>query len=427
MALGIKYISFENVARFKYMAILFVRPGALSSGLNHCMITRRLVLPGIVIAQFLCTTLWFGGNAVADDLILNELDLPEKTIAWVISAVQFGFISGTLVYALLNITDRYQPSKLFLASAIAAALSNAAILAAGDLALVLLLRFFTGFFLAGIYPVGMKIAADHFGKDLGKVLGYLVGALVLGTAFPHLLISQAIHPSWRSVLLSISAMAVIGGIIMALFVPAGPFRSPVQKLDIGLSIKVFRARAFRLAAFGYFGHMWELYAFWAFLPLIIAHYNTRHEVYLNVPFFSFLVIAVGCLACIASGFISQRIGAGKTAFTALACSCACCLFSPLAFSLPLEPFLAFLFFWGWMVIADSPMFSTLVAGNAASSEKGTALTIVTCIGFFITIGSIQLLDTLRQAVDTAWLYIFLAPGPLLGLIAMRSGNTQKMS
>ena len=205
---------------------------------------------------------------------------------------------------------------------------------------------------------------------------------------------------------------------MWLFVPTGPFRKRTDRPKIGLAFKVFQPKEFRSAAFGYFGHMWELYTFWAFVPVIIKTFAEKNVVQLNIPLLSFIVIAAGALACISSGYISSKIGAKRTAFIALMCSCICCVLSVFSFSLPVALFIAYLIFWGWMVIADSPMFSTLVAQNAPSEVKGTALTIVTCIGFFITIVSIQALDYLGQNIKEEWLYIFLAPGPLLGLSAM---------
>jgi predicted MFS family arabinose efflux permease len=382
----------------------------------------KWILPIIVISQFCCTSLWFAGNGVMGDLVDN-FKLHEEALGHLTSAVQFGFISGTLIFALLTIADRYSPSKVFFVSALLGALCNAfMIIDSNGFLSLLLLRFLTGFFLAGIYPVGMKIAADYYDKELGKSLGFLVGALVLGTAFPHLLKDVLQNISWKYVLLTTTSLAILGGLVMKLFVPDGPFRKLSKGLDFSAFSRVFKHHEFRSAAFGYFGHMWELYAFWAFVPVMLNHYSQLHpQTTLNIPILSFCVIGIGGLSCVIGGYISQRMGTKKTAFMALLLSCICCLVSPFIFTINLEIlFIGFLLFWGMFVIADSPMFSTLVAQNADAEIKGTALTIVNCIGFAITIISIQLLNSLRFVIDSNSIYLLLAIGPILGLIALKN-------
>lgn len=382
----------------------------------------KRILPIIVISQFFCTSLWFAGNGVMNDLVIN-FNLKESALAHLTSAVQFGFILGTLLFALLTIADRFSPSKVFFVSAIIGAFCNAFMIFDHNNFLSLMaLRFLTGFFLAGIYPVGMKIAADYFDKGLGKSLGFLVGALVIGTAFPHLLKDALQTISWKYVLLTITSLAILGGLAMKLFVPNGPFRKLSKGFDFSAFSRVFRQREFRSAAFGYFGHMWELYAFWAFVPVMLKHFTQLHpETTLSVPILSFLVIGIGGFSCVIGGYLSQRIGAKKTAFTALLLSCVCCLISPLIFDVNSETFfIGYLLFWGMVVIADSPMFSTLVAQNAEAKIKGTALTIVNCIGFAITIISIQLLNSLQFILNSSYMYLFLAIGPVFGLIALRN-------
>ena len=386
----------------------------------------KWILPVIVISQFCCTSLWFAGNGVMGDLI-RDFSLEDSVLAHFTSAVQFGFISGTLAFAVLTIADRFSPSKVFFVSALIGALFNLAIILEGNsLTSLLALRFLTGFFLAGIYPVGMKIAADYFDKGLGKSLGFLVGALVVGTAFPHLLKGVTTGLPWRLVLAITSMLAVLGGLSMLLLVPDGPFRKSSQKPDLSAFFKVFENRAFRSAAFGYFGHMWELYAFWAFVPVMLAAYASLHpQTELNVPILSFLIIGIGGLACVLGGYLSQSLGTKRTASIALLLSGLCCLLSPLIFFIDSKAILiGFLLFWGMVVIADSPLFSTLVAQNASAESKGTALTIVNCIGFAITIVSIQLLNILRDSMDPMYIYVVLGMGPVLGLMGLRGGKTQ---
>lgn len=382
----------------------------------------RQVLPIIVLAQFCCTSLWFAGNGVMADLARTFV-LPVSALGNLTAFVQFGFIVGTLIFALLNLADRYAPAWVFFLCAVVGALFNAATIWEGHaLWSLLALRFAVGFSLAGIYPVGMKIAADHFQKGLGVSLGYLVGALVVGTAFPHLLkaLTGAGGLPWRLVLLLTSALAILGGLALLWLVPNGPYRKPGQQLQFGAFFKVFRNRAFRAAAFGYFGHMWELYAFWAFLPVLLLAYDSLHPgVNLSISLWCFLIIGIGGIACVLGGYLAQRKGTKWVAGLALSLSGICCLSSPLFFLYAnTAVFLGFLLFWGMVVIADSPLFSTMVAQHAAPEIKGTALTIVNNIGFTITIVSIQLLSWWSLQVEVWYLFLILALGPLLGLFGL---------
>ncbi len=380
---------------------------------------RRSVLPLIVASQFCGTSLWFASNGVMDALTAN-FGLPDTALGTLTAAVQFGFIAGTLVFAVLTLADRFSPSRVFFFSALLGALANLGLIWEGNqYTTLLLLRFATGFFLAGIYPVGMKIASDYYDKGLGTSLGYLVGALVLGTAFPHLLGSGLLSFSWQWVLAITSLMAAAGGLAMY-FLPDGPYRSRMQLLDLTAFFSVFRKPSFRGAAFGYFGHMWELYAFWAFVPGILQSYREGHpDASFALSFWSFLVIGIGGPACVFGGYLSRRWGPGKVAGTSLLLSGLCCLLLPFSMEWTFPFFATFMLFWGMVVIADSPLFSTLVARNAAPEKKGTALTIVTSIGFAITIVSIELLTLGVPLLDSIWVYSLLAAGPVLGLLGMR--------
>lgn len=386
----------------------------------------KIILPIIVIAQFCCTSLWFAGNGVMGDLVSN-FQLDTFALGHLTSAVQFGFISGTLIFAILTIADRYSPSKVFFICALLGATANLGVIwESNNYFTLIILRLLTGFFLAGIYPVGMKIAADYFDKGLGKSLGFLVGALVLGTAFPHLLKDLTNQLPWKSVLITTSSLATMGGLMLVLLVPDGPHRKKSQQMNFSAFFNVFKKPTFRSAAFGYFGHMWELYAFWTCVPIILASYNQLHNTTINVPLFAFLIIGMGSLACVIGGYLAQSFGAKRIATIALALSCTCCLISPMFLILENHYIvLGFLFFWGLAVIADSPLFSTLVAQIANPEIKGTALTIVNSIGFAITIISIQLITYLQSYNANFVIYTILALGPILGLIALsRPRNVQ---
>ncbi len=360
--------------------------------------------------------------------IVQKFHLSSFFLAHLTSAVQFGFITGTFLFAILTIADRFSPPLVFCTAAIAAAICNLGISMEGiDSATLLLFRFLTGFFLAGIYPVGMKIASDYYQKGLGKSLGFLVGALVLGTAFPHLLKSLTLNLPWKYVVFATSALCVLGGLIVGLLLPDGPYRKPAQKIRLAAFLSGFANKPFRAAAFGYFGHMWELYAFWAFVPVMLANWQKHNAALtLNTPFLSFLIIGSGSLACIVSGFISQFFGTKKVAAISLFLSGSCCILSPF-FLLNSSAFaiVGFLFFWGLVVIADSPLFSTLVAQNAPEESRGASLTIVNCIGFSITIISIQLIYGLVNDGNARFIYTLLAIGPVIGLMALMGDRKAK--
>lgn len=378
------------------------------------------VLPIIVIAQFCCTSLWFAGNAIMGDLI-HSFSLPESALRSLTSSVQFGFISGTLVFALLSIADRFSPSKVFFFSALVGSTMNILTVWEGNsMESFMVIRFLTGFFLAGIYPVGMKIAADYFDKGLGKSLGYLVGALVLGTAFPHFLKAFTGTLPWSFVVYATSSLALIGGILILILVPDGPFRKSVQKVTPTVFFTIFRNKKFRRSAFGYFGHMWELYTFWAFVPFILEAYNNQTNSSLDVSLYSFIIIASGSIACVLAGYLSIKYGTKKIARLALLTSGVCCLLSPLIGLFNNEIWLVFIMIiWGMAVIPDSPLFSTMVAQSAPKESTATALTIVNCIGFAITILSIQLISFLSERMDSNLIFLVLAVGPLFGLIFTR--------
>jgi hypothetical protein len=377
------------------------------------------ILPVIIASQFAGTSLWFAGNAVLADL-QREWALPAEALGYTTSAVQLGFILGTLAFAFFAVSDRVSPRVVFFVCSLAGAAANLGVYAlAGGVWSLAAFRFLTGFFLAGIYPVGMKIASGWYRSDLGNALGFLVGALVVGTAFPHLLKGLGGAAPWETVLVAVSAVAALGGVLMLVFVPDGPYLARAAKFDPRALVVIFRSPRFRASAFGYFGHMWELYAFWAFVPFAIAaHVAAEGGRALNVPLWAFAVIAAGFLGCAGGGLVSLRAGSARVAFVQLAASGVCCLLSPLLFYAPTPVFLAFLLFWGVVVIGDSPQFSALNAQNAPRELVGSALTIANSIGFAITIGSIQLLNSLAASASAALVFLALAPGPVLGLLAL---------
>ncbi len=384
---------------------------------------KPYILPTIIIAQFACTSPWFAGNSIINELILKT-GLGPEIIGYVTSSVQFGFITGTLVFALLMVADRFSPSRVFMICAFLAALCNLYLLT--DIITkwsLLLARFGTGFFLAGIYPVGMKIAADYYEKGLGKALGFLVGALVIGTALPFLINGTGWGNNPDFVITITSTLTLFGGLLLYFLIPNGPFRKSSLQLKLSAGPQLFKIPNFKKAAFGYFGHMWELYAFWAFTPFAISSYNAITVHTISVPLWTGIIIMLGGISCGLGGMLSQKFGSKMIAHVALFISGFCCLCSPLLFSTLPFLFLGVWCFWGMAVTADSPQFSNLVATSIPPELKGTGLTLVNCIGFAITIGSIQLLSFLTDFVEPRYLFLILTVGPFFGLWHLKGYNS----
>ena len=343
-------------------------------------------------------------------------------VGWVTSAVQLGFITGTLIFAFFAVSDRFSPRWVFLLCAVAGALSNLLTGIAGNgPAWLLALRFITGFFLAGIYPVGMKIAAGWYEKGLGNALGFLIGALVLGTSFPHLLKGGLLSVPWQAVIVFSSGVCLLGGLLMFFLIPDGPYLVAGTRFNPMAVVALFRHRQLRAAAFGYFGHMWELYTLWAFMPMFLSVYASGAPgLSLNVSLWSFLTIGVGSVGCIVGGLVSGRIGSATVAYIQLSASGICCLLSPLFFVASPALFLAFMLLWGVAVVGDSPQFSTIVARTAPRELVGSALTLVNCIGFSITVVSLSLMQWMSAVVAPQYLLVLLAAGPAVGLFCMKT-------
>lgn len=383
------------------------------------MTVPRRILPAIALSQLAGTSLWFAINAVMPDLQRGAA-LPPSAVGWLTAAVQLGFIAGTLVFALLAVADRFSPRRVFLiCSLLGAALALLTAALPPDMGSLLVLRFATGVCLAGIYPVGMKIAAGWYAQGLGWALGVLVGALVLGTALPFGLRALGAAWPWQTVMAVVGAVAAAGGVLMAAAVPDGPHLAPRTqhtRWSPGALAVVWHDRRLRASVFGYFGHMGELYAFFVLLPAIIG---LRFTAAAEASWWAFAAIACGAIGCIGGGLWAQRIGGARVAGLQLACSGVCGLIAPWMLDAPLALWALWLLLWGTTVSGDSPQFSALTATNAPRALVGSVLTLVNSIGFAISTATIVLFAGLATVWPLHAVLPWLAVGPVIGVWCLR--------
>jgi MFS family permease len=385
---------------------------------------ERWAVALIVLAQWLGTSLWFSPNSAADDLMAAWAINPAQ-FAWLIGATQAGFIVGTLAMAYTGLADRFSTSKVFAMSCLAGAAVNALFSGGTDFTAGLALRFAVGLCLAGIYPLGMKMIVGWVGTRAGAALGLLVGMLTLGTALPHGVRALGANLPWQAVVQVSSALAALGAVLLY-FLGDGPhlkIGSGQRIAALGRVFGVFRLPDFRASAFGYFGHMWELYAFWAVLPWLAAQLlgDARQggaPMPLSVSVVSFACIAIGFVGCVVGGRLSLRVGSPWVAAGALLASGLMCAVYPLLGGQAPVLRLAVLLAWGVFVIADSAQFSTISARACPPELVGSALALQNSIGFAITIASIALLLDRVQAWGP-WAVWLLLPGPVLGLLGLR--------
>ena len=386
--------------------------------------SSRRVLFLLSLAELLAMSLWFTGTAV----------LPQVTAmwhsglalgSWLTIAVQIGFSLGAIVFALFNVSDIFSPIKVFFVSALAAAAANALFAwTAQSPVQAILLRGATGFFLAGVYPVGMKIIAGWFQRGRGLALGIMIGALTVGSAVPHAVNSLG-GIDWRGVVLLGSAQAVLGALIVAFAVHEGPYAMPKSQLDLGQVLEITRNRGLRLANLGYLGHMWELYGFWGWIAVIVA--ASAGWPRMKYEMAAAMAIAIGAVGCIWAGAASDRLQdqvesqrvsqRARVTIIAMAASATCCVLAALVFH---RPFLlvSLSMVWGIAVIADSAQFSTIISEVSDKSYVGTALTCQVALGFLLTAVAIRAMAAIAGRFGWQWALASMAVGPLLGIWAM---------
>lgn len=379
----------------------------------------RYPVPVIVFAQLLGTSLWFSANSAADDLI-RQWGISALDIGTLTNAVQLGFILGTLTFALTGLADRFAASRIFAVSALAGAAFNAVFaLLVQSMDWAIPLRFLVGFSLAGVYPLGMKLVVSWVPERAGAALAWLVGMLTLGTALPHGVRLLGGAAPWQLTILVSSALALVAAFLIYRL-GDGPHlqrRANAPPLRLGRVIYCFSIREFRASALGYFGHQWELYAFWTLVPSLVVLSGLAEPATSNLSGLAFGVIGVGALGCVLGGKLSQHSGSARVAAAALAVSAFCCAIYPLSLGFPAWAKMGLLLIWGASVVADSPHFSALSAKACPPEIVGSALAFQNALGFAITLISIRLGTEWIGAWGSAISWMLL-PGPILGLIGL---------
>ncbi|MEM8842022.1 MAG: MFS transporter, partial [Pseudomonadota bacterium] len=373
----------------------------------------------LIVTQIGVLSLWFSSAAVLSEMAA-EAGLSAARLAWLSTAVQIGFGLGALAFAFLGLSDRYDPRRVLAISAVIAALCNLGLLAVplGG-AEAMALRALTGAAMAGVYPVGMKIAVGWGKSDRALLVGSLVGALTIGSASPHL-IALFGGADWRLTIWATTLVALISAAGI-LTISLGPHHAQAPRLDLAAVSLAWTNQRLRLAILGYLGHMWELYAFWAWVGIIASSSYAMAgmaEPGALAKLTAFLAIALGGLACVPAGRWGDRFGCDRIALVCLVGSGGSALAAAFFFGGPVWLMMGVLIVWGITIIPDSAQYSTLVADAAPAERAGSLLTIQNAIGFLLTAVTVQLMPVLAGVFGWPTVLSLMALGPAAGIIAM---------
>ncbi|MFC7686677.1 nitrate/nitrite transporter [Ureibacillus sp. GCM10028918] len=375
----------------------------------------------IGLSQLCALSLWYSASVIAPELI-EVWNLSSNLESWLSASVPIGFVIGALFSSYFGLADRFNPRKIFAISALIGALVNALLIVVNSGFLGILLRILTGIIIAGIYPIAVKILSEWFPRKRGLAIGILIAALTLGSSLPHFIVMFFSSVSWKFVIICSSALALVAAAIVSFILEDSPVKSKKRPFSLKVIKKVVMNKPVMLANYGYFGHMWELYAMWTWLPSFLAASFLAYSPetpHWFIALSSFLSIGIaGAIGCVVGGLISDKIGRANLTIISMVISAICSIIIGFTYGQFIWLTLIIAIIWGFSIISDSAQFSAAVSEIAEEEYVGTALTFQMCIGFLFTIFSINLIPIVQRMIGWEWAFAILAIGPILGIITM---------